>query len=184
LSRHIGYLPQDVRLFGGSLRDNLLNGIIGVTDKDVVAACEKTGLARMISAHPKGFELPIFEGGGGVSGGQKQMIALTRLILASPDLWLLDEPTASMDEALEMRCLAALRSVLKPEHTLVLVTHKPALLALVQRLVILTPHGVVLDGPRDQVLAQLQKGVSANPGGVSTGPAAPRHVAVVTELQA
>lgn len=185
LSRRIGYLPQDVRLFGGSLRNNLLNGIVGVTDQDVLDACERTGLSRMISAHPKGFELPITEGGGGVSGGQKQMIALTRLLLAAPDVWLLDEPTASMDEGLEMRSLAALRNVLKEEHTLVLVTHKPALLGLVERLIILTPAGIVLDGPRDQVLAQLQKGAPApSPGQAPGQEAQPRHVAVITELKA
>jgi ATP-binding cassette, subfamily C, bacterial LapB len=185
LSRCVGYLPQDVRLFGGTLKENLLNGVVGASDQDIARACELTGLARMVAAHPKGFELPITEGGGGVSGGQKQMIALTRLLLAAPDVWLLDEPTASMDEALEMRSLAALRESLKPQHTLVLVTHKPALLGLVERLIILTPSGIVLDGPRDQVLAQLQKGVSAPPRGTSpVQQPSPRHVAVVTELKA
>jgi ATP-binding cassette subfamily C protein LapB len=155
LSDRLGYLPQDVRLFAGTLRDNLTSGIIGKTEQNLLAACELTGLRQVIAAHPKGLDMPIAEGGTGVSGGQKQLIALTRMVLAAPDVWLLDEPTASMDEALEARTIAALRASVQVDQTLILVTHKPALLQLVDRLVILSPTGVVLDGPKAQVLQQL-----------------------------
>ena len=155
LSDRLGYLPQDVRLFAGTLRDNLTFGVLGKTEQNLLAACELTGLRPVIAAHPKGFDMPIAEGGTGVSGGQKQLIALTRMVLAAPDVWLLDEPTASMDEGLEARTIAALRASVQVEQTLILVTHKPALLQLVDRLVILSPTGVVLDGPKAHVLQQL-----------------------------
>lgn len=155
LSDRLSYLPQDVRLFAGTLRDNLTTGIVGKTEQHLLAACELTGLAQVIAAHPKGLDMPIAEGGTGVSGGQKQLIALTRMVLSAPDVWLLDEPTASMDESLEMRTIAALRATVQVDQTLILVTHKPALLQLVDRLVILSPTGIVMDGPKAQVLQQL-----------------------------
>jgi len=170
LSDRLGYLPQEVRLFAGTLRDNLTTGVVGKTEQHLLAACELTGLRSVIAAHPKGFDMPIAEGGTGVSGGQKQLIALTRMVLAAPDVWLLDEPTASMDESLEARTIAALRATVQVDQTLVLVTHKPALLQLVDRLVILSPTGVVMDGPKTQVLQQLAARSRPAPAGRSGTP--------------
>lgn len=158
LSEHIGYCPQDVRLLAGTLRDNLLAGLSGIDDEQVLRTCRSTGLYALLSAHPKGLDLDIAEGGGGISGGQRQLVALTRLLLAKPGVWLLDEPTSNMDEASEQRCLTALQQAMAAQHTLVLVTHKPALLGLVDRLIVLAPNGVLLDGPRDVVLEQLRLG--------------------------
>ncbi|MDM0029876.1 ATP-binding cassette domain-containing protein [Variovorax saccharolyticus] len=157
LSERLGYLPQDTRLFAGTLRDNLLLGAIGTTDQQVVAACELTGLASIVKGHRKGFDLPIAEGGAGLSGGQRQLVALTRMILTTPDVWLLDEPTASMDDNSEARAIEALRASMVAGQTMVLVTHKPALLQLVDRVIILTPNGVAVDGPRTQVLNQITR---------------------------
>lgn len=158
LSEHLGYCPQDVKLLAGTLRDNLLAGLSGIDEEEILRVCRITGLATLIAAHPKGLDLDIAEGGAGVSGGQRQLIALTRLLLASPDVWLLDEPTSAMDEMTEQRSLAALRQAVVSEHTLVLVTHKPVLLGLVNRLVVLAPNGIMLDGPRDAVLEKLRQG--------------------------
>jgi ATP-binding cassette subfamily C protein LapB len=157
LSQHLGYLGQEVRLMGGTLRENLLAGLPPVTDGQLIAACEESGLASVVAAHPKGLDLDIAEGGSGVSGGQKQLVALTRLLLSTPSVWLLDEPTTAMDDATEQRSLVALRRAMRPDATLILITHKPALLGLVERLIVLTPGGVVMDGPRDAVLARLQQ---------------------------
>ena len=161
LSRHLGYLPQDVKLLSGTLRDNLQVGLQDVSEQALLNACRNTGLMALVASHPKGLDLAISEGGSGVSGGQKQLIALTRLLLAQPTVWLLDEPTAAMDEQTEQRSLAALRAAIAPAHTLVLVTHKPALIAMAERLILLAPNGIVLDGPRDAVLNQLRQTVQA-----------------------
>ncbi len=161
LSRHLGYLPQDVKLLSGTLRDNLQLGLQSVSEQALLNACRSTGLMALVASHPKGLDLAINEGGSGVSGGQKQLIALTRLLLAQPAVWLLDEPTAAMDEQTEQRSLAALRAAIAPAHTLVLVTHKPALIAMAERLILLAPNGIVMDGPRDAVLNQLRQTVQA-----------------------
>lgn len=153
----IGYLPQVSRLVSGTLRDNLTIGLPFTSDDEILRAAQLTGLADHILARPKGLDLPIQEGGEGLSRGQKQLIGLTRVILGRPELWLLDEPTASMDDATEERCLQALRQSVGAEQTLILVTHKLRLLDLVDRLLVITPRGIALDGPRDAVLARLQQ---------------------------
>ena len=156
MSRQVGYLQQDHRLFQGTLRENLLVGLPDPGDDVLKAVMSQTGLLQLVSAHPLGLDLPIFEGGKGLSGGQKQLLAFTRLILARPNVMLLDEPTASMDDGLEARCLQVLQSPELADSTLLLVTHKMTLLPLVQRLVVVAQGRVVMDGPRDAVLAQLR----------------------------
>jgi ATP-binding cassette, subfamily C, bacterial LapB len=167
LSEHIGYVSQEIRLLQGSLRDNLTIGLVGISDVAILTACEATGLIRLVSGHAKGLDLPIAEGGAGVSGGQKQLIALTRLLLAKPSMWLLDEPTSAMDEGTEGKALTALQQAATATQTLLLVTHKPALVALVNRLIVLGPQGILLDGPRDAVLQRLQ-GRPASPAPAET----------------
>lgn len=158
LADKIGYLQQEHRLFNGTLRQNLLVGISDPGDEAIRNAAARTGLLGAITNHPKGLELMIAEGGKGLSGGQRQLVAMTRLLLSNPRIWLLDEPTASMDEQTEQRCLQVLREAVQPDHTLVLVTHKPSLLALVNRLIVVANNQIFLDGPRDQVITKLQEG--------------------------
>jgi ATP-binding cassette subfamily C protein LapB len=98
----------------------------------------------------------IHEGGTGLSGGQRQLVNLTRVFLRQPAIWLLDEPTASMDRSLEQQVTEALKISLQSQDTLVLVTHKGELLELVDRLIVIANHQVLMDGPKDQVLARLQ----------------------------
>ncbi len=157
LSDRVGLLPQHAKLFAGTLRENLVLGLGMISDAQILETCRRTGVAEFVSRHPKGLDLPIAEGGEGLSGGQKQQVALTRLVLARPDVWLLDEPTASMDEQTEARCLAALRESISAQQTLVLVTHKPSLLSLVDRVVILGERGVVVDGTKAVVAQKLQQ---------------------------
>lgn len=159
---HLGYLPQDVRLFQGTLRENLTLGMPTPSDSQILRAASMTGLNQVIQAHPKGLELEISEGGGGLSGGQRQLVGLTRMLLLQPRILLLDEPTASMDAQLEHSVMHHLFNELPPESLLVVVTHKPALLAYINRIIVLDKGRIVLDGPRDQVLARLRP-TAANP---------------------
>ena len=113
-------------------------------------------LQAVVTAHPKGLQRPIAEGGTGLSGGQRQRVNLTRAFLRQPTIWLLDEPTAAMDRNLELQVTQALKRAILPTHTLVLVTHKGEMLELVDRLIVIANHQIVLDGPKAQVLQTLQ----------------------------
>jgi ATP-binding cassette subfamily C protein LapB len=155
IARNIGYLAQETKLFSGTLRDNLSIGLINVTDQDILEAAQSTGLIALISALPKGLDTEVPEGGESVSGGQKQLIALTRMIIAKSKILLFDEPTASMDEGTERSILNMLKQNIAEEQTLVVVTHKPILLNLVDRIIILTPQGVAMDGKKELVLQAL-----------------------------
>ncbi|MGA9046831.1 ATP-binding cassette domain-containing protein [Sulfuricurvum sp.] len=167
ISKTIGYLPQSTKLFSGTLRDNLTLGIVGISDEQITDACKKTGLIQLVSALPHGLDSAIPESGESVSGGQKQLIALTRLVLSQPSVWLLDEPTASMDEGSEKRLIELLVTLIRPTDTLILVTHKPALLRLVNRLIVMTPQGIAIDGPRDAVLQKLSTPQPSSQGAAS-----------------
>ncbi|WP_232625881.1 ATP-binding cassette domain-containing protein [Achromobacter deleyi] len=156
LSRQIGYLQQDHRLFQGTLRENLLIGLPDPGDEDILRAMRRTGMDRIVAAHPKGLDRPIVEGGRGLSGGQRQLVAFTRLLLCRPRIILLDEPTASMDDDQERRCLGVLAEEAQAGATLVVVTHKPNVLPLVERVVVMIGNGIVRDGPRDAVLKDLE----------------------------
>lgn len=152
---HIGYLTQDVRLFGGTLRDNLTVGLPSPSDSQILAACARTGLDKVIRSHPAGLELLLSEGGRGLSGGQRQLVGITRLLLALPKIMLLDEPTASMDGDLENYVMRNVMQDVAPDSVLVLSTHKTGLLRLVDRIVIVDGAKIVMDGPRDEVLEKL-----------------------------
>lgn len=151
----IGYLPQDARLFSGTLRDNLLLGLPDPGDEVILQAAQRTGLIELIGGQPKGLALVITEGGRGVSGGQKQLIMLTRALLAEPRVWILDEPTGAMDSVTETRIVHLMREITAAGATLVAATHKTALLPLFERLIVLQGGRILLDGPRDTVLAKL-----------------------------
>lgn len=158
MSEQIGYLQQDHRLFQGTLRENLLIGMPTPPDDVLQNALMRTGLIKLVSSHSSGIDLPISEGGRGLSGGQKQLVAFTRLVLTNPSVWLLDEPTASMDNMQEQQCLHVLAQELqKGGKTLIVSTHKMALLNLVDRIIIMADNQIVMDGPKQAVLAQLQK---------------------------
>lgn len=170
LGERIGYLQQDHRLFSGTLRENLLIGIPDPGDEVLKNAAIRTGLLSVIAGHPKGLDLMIAEGGKGLSGGQRQLMAFTRLLLSRPNVWLLDEPTASMDAATESRCLNVLGESLRVQDTLVIVTHKSSLLNLVDRLIVIANHQIVMDGPRDEIIRKLShSAVDNEKNGEATG---------------
>ncbi|WP_372845310.1 type I secretion system permease/ATPase [Psychrobacter sp.] len=157
LSERLGYLQQDHRLFQGTLRENLLIGMAAPNDDVLQDTLNRTGLINLVSSHSSGLDLPISEGGKGLSGGQKQLVAFTRLLLTKPDVFLLDEPTASMDNRQEQRCLQVLRQELTNGQTFIVSTHKTALLDLVDRLIIMDNQRIIIDGPKQAVLDELRK---------------------------
>jgi ATP-binding cassette subfamily C protein LapB len=161
LADFVGYVQQEGRLFSGTLRDNLILGQLDPGDDAILHAARVTGLLQtVIQRHPKGLAQEIFEGGIGLSGGQRQLVNLTRAFLRQPRVWLLDEPTASIDRHLEQQVTLALRQSVKAEDTLILVTHKAEMLELVDRVVVIADHHIVLDGPKAEVLKTLQHSIA------------------------
>ena len=154
---HIGYLPQEVRLFNGTLRENLVLGLPVLSDSKILSVAEETGLAHAIQGHPKGLEIPISEGGKGLSGGQRQLVGLTRLLLARPKILLLDEPTASMDAQLENRVMRCLFSQSKKEAVILVATHKASVMQHVNRVIVMESGKILIDGPKDKVIEHLNK---------------------------
>lgn len=157
LRRNIGYVPQDVVLFYGSLRDNIAMGSPHVHDASVAAAADQAGLTGFVNSHPQGFDMIIGERGDTLSGGQRKAVAIARALLNSPPILLLDEPTSNMDHSTERQIYQTLEAVL-PGRTLVLVTHHNALLSLVDRLIVIDQGRIVADGPKAQVMQALQGG--------------------------
>lgn len=151
--RQVGYLSQDSRLFFGTLRQNLMLGHPHATEAELIQALRISGAIGMVQQDAASLDRLINEGGRGLSGGQRQMVLLSRLIVRNPQIVLLDEPTASMDEQLEGWVIRQLQQWLTGR-TLVLVTHRPALLTLVDRIVVMENGKVVADGPRDSLLKQ------------------------------
>jgi ATP-binding cassette subfamily C protein LapB len=156
LRSQVCYFPQHYRLITGSLRSNLNLGLAAQDDDVLLQAASKTGLAELVKNHPMGLDLPISEGGNGLSGGQRVQVGLTRLLLAKPKLLLLDEPTANLDQESEARILAAILEAIGPQCTLVFVTHKLPLVSLVNRLIVVTNGQISLDGPTNAVLERLR----------------------------
>ena len=155
LRETIAYLPQDMRLISGTLRENLLQGLPDPGDEVILETARRTGLIDLITNHPNGLALPITEGGRGISGGQIQLISFTRMVLAKPAVFILDEPTASMDAATEARIVSLLGQLAAEGATLLIATHKTALLPIVDRLLVIQNGKFLIDGPRDMVLAKL-----------------------------
>ncbi len=157
VSTQIGYLPQSVHLFRGTLRSNLcLTGTAG--DDRVLQISQQLGIDAIAAGSPLGMDLPISEGGEGLSGGQRQLVALARVLINQPRIWLLDEPTASLDREMEERVWQALEATLQPSDILVVSTHRPLMASrLVNRVMIMQQGRVVRDGSPESLLPQMAR---------------------------
>jgi ATP-binding cassette, subfamily C, bacterial LapB len=149
----VGFVSQEPRLFNGTLRDNVLMGRT-ISTQQLSQVAKITGLDRVISSHPKGWDLAVGEMGSLLSGGQRQLVALARCLVTQPRILLMDEPTSSMDAQSEIMFLRQLKEAVG-DCTLIMVTHRPAVLELVTRVMVIDAGKVVLDGGKTQVLAAL-----------------------------
>ncbi|MCO4891441.1 type I secretion system permease/ATPase [Cupriavidus sp. WGtm5] len=154
LRRGIGYVPQDVMLFSGTVRDNIVMAAPWADDAAVLRAARLGGVSEFIERLPEGYDLRLGERGEGLSGGQRQAIAIARAELLQPPVLLLDEPSSAMDNRTEEQFKARLAAALG-ERTLLLVTHRGSLLSLVDRLIVMDQGRIVADGPKAEVLNAL-----------------------------
>jgi ATP-binding cassette subfamily C protein LapB len=150
----VGFVSQEPRLFKGTLRDNVMMGRPQLDAGKLAEVARVTGLDRVVAGHPQGWELSVGEMGGLLSGGQRQLVALARCLITKPQILLMDEPTSSMDAQSEVMFLRQLKEA-AGTRTLIMVTHRPAVLELVDRVIVVDGGRIVLDGPKGAVLAAL-----------------------------
>ncbi|MEK6658180.1 MAG: type I secretion system permease/ATPase [Campylobacterota bacterium] len=155
LRQNISYVPQDVILFQGTLKENVVLRSPGASDEDILTVARLSGISDFVDIHPMGYDMPIGERGDGLSGGQKQSISIARAFIHQAPIILLDEPTNSMDSTHKTNFIKSLIDY-KKDHTMLLISHKNVLLALTQRLILLDRGRVILDGTHDDVIRQLQ----------------------------
>jgi len=157
LRRSIGYVPQEVHLFKGTLKENIISSERYPSDEEVIKASIVSGTYEFAHAHPRGYDMPIGERGAGLSGGQRQSVGVARALLGNPDIHLMDEPTNSMDQTTETELIRNLKHEFKDE-TLIVVTHKIKLLDLAERVIVMHQSKLILDGKKEEVLQKLKGG--------------------------
>ncbi len=163
VASQVGYLPQSVHLFKGTLRANLaLSGTAG--DSRLLKITRELGVDAIAADNPLGMDRPISEGGEGLSGGQRQLVGLARVLINQPRIWLLDEPTASLDAESEARVWEVLAANLQPEDILIVATHRPLqALKLATRVIVMREGEIVRDGKPEAVMPQLMARTQAAP---------------------
>ena len=154
--RDVGLLTQNSRLFHGTLRENLMLGAAHASDQDLLEALALTGALEFISKFALGMDHMILEGGLGLSGGQRQALLLSRLIIRQPQIVLLDEPTAALDDASERKLIQSLGQW-GAQRTLIIATHRMSVLSLVDRIIVVDNGAVIIDDTKDNAIARLSK---------------------------
>ncbi len=153
-TRNIGTVLQDCWLFSGTMRENIIAGRYGISDEEVIDKAALSLADQIANSHPHGYDMELHEGGAGVSGGQRQAIAMARALIGDPPILVMDEPTSGMDVQSEARVIENLRSWLSDDRSLVLVTHRTSLLQLVDRVIVLNGGKITYDGNKDAMLAR------------------------------
>ena len=156
LRSKIGYVGQDAQLFMGSLRENLVLSETWITDERIIEVLKQLGLYNMVANNPRGLDMLLSESGGGLSGGQRQLLTIARMTLRNPVYVFMDEPTANMDQDTEARVIQVLSEWLKGR-TLVISTHRPQLLVWVNRIAVIQAGKIIAQGPRDEMLQKLSQ---------------------------
>ena len=156
LSRSIGIVLQDVQLFSGSIRENITMGRQDINQYDLINAGKLSGLDDFVSKIPGGYDLQLSDGGKGLSGGQRQSIALARAIVHKPTHFILDEPTSAMDMNAENIFISQMSSIMQ-DSTMLIVTHRMPLLNLVDRIIVMNEGQIVEDGPKEEIINKLNQ---------------------------
>lgn len=157
LGPHMGYLPQDIELFAGTVSENIAR--FGEIDSEkVILAAKRAGVHDMILQFPQGYDTLLGDGGAGLSGGQKQRLGLARAMYDDPSLIVLDEPNSNLDEMGEQALIAAIKDLHSRGKTIVMISHRSSVLRATNKLLLLRDGKAQLFGPSDQVLARLAKG--------------------------
>ncbi|MDU1802176.1 MAG: type I secretion system permease/ATPase, partial [Bradyrhizobium sp.] len=155
LGKHIGYLPQDIELFSGTVADNIAR-LAKVDEAAVVAAAKAAGAHEVILRLPNGYDTPIGEGGVALSGGMRQRVGLARALYGDPRLLILDEPNSNLDEDGERALAHAMAQAKAAGRTVIVVTHRPQLLAHVDRIMVMSFGKSLAFGERDEVIARMR----------------------------
>ena len=155
LSRSIGIVLQDVQLFSGSILENITMGREGISEQDIVDAAKVTGLDEFLGKVPGGYEMVLQDKGNGLSGGQRQAIAITRAIVHKPTHYIFDEPTSAMDMNSEQYFIRNFKEIYQ-DTTLIVVSHRMPLVNLVDRIIVMDDGKIVDDGPREEIIKKLQ----------------------------
>jgi len=157
LRAQVAYISQDVVLFNGTVRDNITATKPNATEKEILEVAKASGVHDFISQHPMGYDAPVGEHGLGLSGGQRQCVALARAMLLNPKVYVCDEPTNAMDIQAE----SAFTNLIKEQtanKTLILITHRHHLLSLVDRIILVDQGRIIMDGPCDEILQAISTG--------------------------
>lgn len=161
--RRIGYIAQESLLFEGTLKENIMMGAPWAEEESVLEAARLGGVERFASRHPKGYDMHIGERGQNLSGGQRQAVNIARAILYKPELLVMDEPTSAMDANAEREFLKSMETYSKDANrTLIISTHKPSMLKLADRIIVMDQGKIAADGPKTEVLKQLSQGAGRN----------------------
>jgi ATP-binding cassette subfamily C protein LapB len=163
LRRRLGYIGQDNLLFQGTLKSNIIIGAPWMDEPAVLEAAKLSGVERFASRHPLGYDLQVGERGELLSGGQKQAVNIARALLTKPSLLVMDEPTSAMDANAERDFISNMEKYSKDgNRTLILSTHKPSMLKLTDRIIVMDQGKVAAEGPKADVMRQLSGGAGKN----------------------
>jgi ATP-binding cassette subfamily C protein LapB len=160
LRHHITYVPQESILFSGTLKENIILSNVDASDDDILNVARISGVERFAEQHPQGYGMYIGEKGETLSGGQRQAVNIARALLMNPDILLLDEPSSGMDEQSEKELALKLKEWLKNSQGLIIATHRPGLLELVDRIIVLHEGRIIMDGQKAEIIQLLRGGQS------------------------
>ena len=153
----VGIVAQANDLFSGTIKENLLMAKPGATDEEIIEAARAAGVDEFVSRHPRGYDMNVGERGTNLSGGQRQAVAIARLLLTKPKIVFMDEPSGSMDMASERQLIKQLKQAFDENTTLIVSTHRYSMLEIVDRLIVVEQGRIVADGSKEEVIRALQK---------------------------